>query len=192
MCVYIYILHASLTDSGMGFPGGSVVKNLPANTGDSSLVSGLERSSGEGNGNPLQYSCLGNPRDGGAWWATVHRVTKESDSTKQPQLGFTVFAFSFRLSLQTELMANRTLIHVTLFDPLKQLCKMSKGCPSLFWGSDHGSVSTQLNAQMGWSWSRSSLWGFLMPRLRCIGDSILSRIFYWISENSQVWDWTLP
>ena len=43
----------------MGFPGGSVVKNLPANAGDTGLISGLERSPGGGNGNPLQYSCLG-------------------------------------------------------------------------------------------------------------------------------------
>ena len=44
-----------------GFPGGLVVKNLPANTGDVGLILGLGRSPGEGNGNPLQYSCLGNP-----------------------------------------------------------------------------------------------------------------------------------
>ena len=43
----------------LGFPGGSVVKNLPANTGDMGLISGLERFPGEGNDNPLQYSCLG-------------------------------------------------------------------------------------------------------------------------------------
>ena len=46
----------------MGFPHGSVVKNLAANAGDGSLISGLGRAPGEGNGNPLQYSCLGNPR----------------------------------------------------------------------------------------------------------------------------------
>ena len=45
-----------------GFPGGSVVKNLPANVGDMGLISGLGRSLGEGNGNPFQYSCLGNPQ----------------------------------------------------------------------------------------------------------------------------------
>jgi len=50
----------------MGFPGGSVVKNLPANVGDTGSNPGLGRSSGEGNGNPLQYSCLGNPKDRGA------------------------------------------------------------------------------------------------------------------------------
>ena len=51
----------------MGFPGGSVVKNLPASAGDAGSIPGLGRSPGEGNGNPLQYSCLKNPMDGGAW-----------------------------------------------------------------------------------------------------------------------------
>ena len=64
----------------MGFPGDSVLKNLPANTGDTGSIFGLGRSPGEGNGNPLQYSCLENPIDRGAWWARVHGVTKESDT----------------------------------------------------------------------------------------------------------------
>ena len=62
----------------------TVVKNLPANagyTGDAGLIPGSGRPPGEGNGNPIQYSCLGNPMDRGAWWATVHGVTKESDMT---------------------------------------------------------------------------------------------------------------
>ena len=59
-----------------GFPGGSVVKNLPASTGDVGSVSGLGRAPGGGNGNPLRYSCLGDPRDRGAWWAVVHGVSK--------------------------------------------------------------------------------------------------------------------
>ena len=65
----------------MRFPGGSVVKNSPANAGDSGSIPGLGRSPGEGNGNPLLYSCLGNPTARGAWWATVHGVSKESDMT---------------------------------------------------------------------------------------------------------------
>ena len=52
------------------------MKNPPANVGDVSSVPGLERSRGEGNGNPLQYSCLGNPMDRGAWWATVHGIVR--------------------------------------------------------------------------------------------------------------------
>ena len=59
-----------------GFPGSSVVKNPPANAGDVGSVLGLGRSPGEGNGNPLQYSCLENSKDGGAWWAAVHGVPK--------------------------------------------------------------------------------------------------------------------
>ena len=53
-----------------------MAKNSPANTGDAGLIPGLERSPGEGNGSPLQYSCLENPMDRGAWWATVHGVAK--------------------------------------------------------------------------------------------------------------------
>ena len=63
----------------LGFSGGSMVKNPPANagdTGDVSLIAGSGRSPGGGNGTPLQYSCLGNPMDRGAWWATVQGVTK--------------------------------------------------------------------------------------------------------------------
>ena len=55
-------------------PGGSVVKNLPVNAGNSGLIPGSGRSPGKGNGNPLQYSCLGNPMNRGAWWATIHGV----------------------------------------------------------------------------------------------------------------------
>ena len=63
----------------MGFPGGSVVKNPPASAGnaeDSGSIPGSGRSLGEGNGNPLQYSCLENPMDRGVWQATVHKVIK--------------------------------------------------------------------------------------------------------------------
>ena len=59
----------------LGFPAGSAVKNLPANVGDSSLILGSGRSPGEGNGNPLQYACLENPMERGAWGVTVHGIT---------------------------------------------------------------------------------------------------------------------
>ena len=59
-----------------GFLGGSVVKNIPANAGDTASIPGLGRSAGAGNSNPLQCSCLGNSMDRAAWWATVPGVTK--------------------------------------------------------------------------------------------------------------------
>ena len=58
------------------FPGGSDGKESVCNMGDLGLIPGLTRSSGEGNGNPLQYSCLGNLMNRGVWWATVHVVAK--------------------------------------------------------------------------------------------------------------------
>jgi len=60
----------------VGFPGSSVGKESACNEADANSIPGLGRSPGEGNGNPLQYSCLGNPMDRGAWWATVHGVPK--------------------------------------------------------------------------------------------------------------------
>ena len=60
----------------VGYPDGSVIKNPPANAGDPGSTAGLGRSPGDGNGNPLQYSCLGNPVDREAWQATVHGVTR--------------------------------------------------------------------------------------------------------------------
>ena len=77
----IYLVSLSFN---VDFPGAGV-KNLPANagdTGDLDLIPGLGRSSGEGNGNPFQYSCLGNPMDRGAWWSTVHGVTKSPTRMK--------------------------------------------------------------------------------------------------------------
>ena len=58
-----------------------MLKNPPANAGDAGSIPGLGRSHGEGNGNPLQYSCPGNLMDRGAWRATVHGVAKESNTT---------------------------------------------------------------------------------------------------------------
>ena len=66
-------------------PGGTVVKNLPANAGDAGdvgLIPGMGRFPGGRHGNPLQYSCLENRMDRGAWWATVHEVTKSRTQLK--------------------------------------------------------------------------------------------------------------
>ena len=67
----------------MGFPGDLVVKNPPASAGNVGSIPGLGRSLGEGDGNPLQYSCLGNPMDRGSWLVTVFGVAKQSDTTER-------------------------------------------------------------------------------------------------------------
>ena len=72
--------------STLGFPGGSVVKNPPVNAGDAGYagsIPGMGRASGKDEGNPLQYSCLGNPTDRGIWWTTVHGITEEPDTTER-------------------------------------------------------------------------------------------------------------
>ena len=78
------------------FPGGSDHKECACNVGDLGLISGSGRSPGEGNGNPLQYSCLENPMDGGAWQATVHEVA-ESDMTEQLILSYIILPFLYPL-----------------------------------------------------------------------------------------------
>ena len=60
----------------LGFPGAADSEESACNSGDLSLIPGSGRSPGEGNGNPLQYSCLENPMDGGAWWTIFYRVAK--------------------------------------------------------------------------------------------------------------------
>ena len=65
----------------MDFPHSSVSKESACNAGDPSSIPGLERSPGEGHGNPLQYCCLGNPMAQGAWRVTVHGVTEKSKMT---------------------------------------------------------------------------------------------------------------
>ena len=69
----------------MGLPRWVSGKESACQAGNTGSIPGSERSLGEGNGNPLQYSCLGNPMDRGPRWATVHGVTKESDTTSQLQ-----------------------------------------------------------------------------------------------------------
>ena len=69
-------IRCSVNGSCLGFLGDLVVKNLPARAGNVGSIPGSERSSGEGNGNPLQYSCLENPMDRAAFWATVCGAAK--------------------------------------------------------------------------------------------------------------------
>ena len=66
----MYFIDCSKNYDIYTFPGGSVIKNLPANAGDTGLIPGSGILPGEANGNPLQYSCLGNTMDREVWWAT--------------------------------------------------------------------------------------------------------------------------
>ena len=72
---FLPVLHQGIQDL-RGFLGGSDGKESACNVGDSGSVPGLGRSPGEGKGKPIQYSCLENHTDGGAWWATVYGVAK--------------------------------------------------------------------------------------------------------------------
>ena len=74
---------AGITDATGGFPGGSVIKNPPANAGDTGPIPGSGRFPGGGHDKPLQYSCLENPMDRGAWRAIIHRVINSRTQLKR-------------------------------------------------------------------------------------------------------------
>ena len=76
MCTADRLRRNTASGKGWSFPGGSEVKASTCNVGDLGSIPGSGRSPGEGNGNLLQSSCLENPMDRGAWWATVHGVAK--------------------------------------------------------------------------------------------------------------------
>ena len=98
-----------------GFQGGSLVKNPLASAGDTGSIPGLGRSSGEGNGNPLQYSCLGNPMDRGAWQATVHAVSKSGAQLSNYKTTAEYYGTAFRnFSFIIGIFANRHKIHLQL------------------------------------------------------------------------------
>ena len=88
----------------IGFPGGSEVKASACNAGDLGSIPGWGRSPREGNGNPLQYSCLENRMDGGAWRATVHGVAKS-----QTRLSDFTFNFHFR-ALEKEMATHSSVL----------------------------------------------------------------------------------
>ena len=80
-----------------GFPGGSVVKDPPASAGDVGLIPGSGSSPGEGNGNLLHYSCLGNSMGRRAWWAIVHGFAKQLNVTVTKQEQQYIYPLFFRL-----------------------------------------------------------------------------------------------
>ena len=106
-----------LSNSLSLFFSDSVVQNPLAKAGDMGLILGLGRSPGEGNGNPLQYSCLGNPRDRGAWQATVHGVAKSQTQLKQLNMQTCVSL----VNLPNNPNWN-TLVHIGVCTKSLQLC----------------------------------------------------------------------
>ena len=93
-----------------GLPHGSVVKNQPAYVGgtrDADSIPGLGRSPGGGHGNPLQYSCLENPRDRGAWWAAVHGVAKSRTRLSDFTFNFHFHALEKEMATHSSVLAWR-------------------------------------------------------------------------------------
>ena len=96
-----------------------MVKNPCASSGDMSLIPGLGRSPGEGNDNPLQYSCLENPMDCGAWWAIVHGVVKQTQP-KQLNHNKTTCNFSLLEILSSEQIINFEFLKTFTSDSLRR------------------------------------------------------------------------
>ena len=90
-----------------GFPGGSDSKEPACNAGDPGSIPGEGGSLGEGHGNTLQYSCLENPMDGGAWWATVHGVAKSRTRLSNFTLTFHVHALEEEMATHSSVLAWR-------------------------------------------------------------------------------------
>ena len=104
----------------MDFPDGSDDKASAYNAGDPGSIPGSERSPGEGNGYPLQYSCLENPMDGGAWQAAVHGVTESRTQLSD-------FTFTFHFHAVEEEMATLTSEHYDeIFNKAKKIRKIIK------------------------------------------------------------------
>ena len=93
------------------FPGGSEFKESACNAGDLGSIPGSGRSPGEGNGNPLQYSCLENPMDRGAWWATVHGVTKSRTLLSDFTFTFNVLITTFHKMIHFQIYINKSVLN---------------------------------------------------------------------------------
>ena len=150
----------------MGFPGGSVSEESACSAGDLALIPGLGRSPEEGNGNPLQYSCLENPMDRGAWWATVHGVAKS-----QMRLS--------RLSLSlSPLIHGLSALHNY---PYLILNKSTELCNGLGWLYLQGSWPSCLNC-------------LSLKVMKLLSDRVGSNVtvqsilgLYWYISHSQQW-----
>ena len=149
-----------------GFPGGSEVKGSACNAGEPGLIAGLGRwSPGEGNGNPPQYSCLGNPMDRGAWWPTVHGVTKSWTLLSDFTFTFTKWGYSVRV-----LVAQLCL---TLCDPMDYSPSGS---------SVHKIFQTRILEGAAISFSRGCSWPRDWTRISC---SAVRFFTIWATSEAQ-------
>ena len=107
----------------LDFPGGSVIKNPPANAGDVGLIPGLGRFAWRRNGNPLQYSCLGNCMERGAWWATVHGVAKQADMSQHLNNSYSIHTYAIQFVHFWFYLASYKfpIQYILLFFPFQQL-----------------------------------------------------------------------
>ena len=108
------------------FPGGSEVKASAWNVGDQGSIPGSGRSPGEGNDNPLQCSCLENPRDRGAWWAAVYGVAKSRTRLSD-------FTFTFTFMYGVRKCSNFILLHVAVQFSQHHLLKRLSLPHCIFW-----------------------------------------------------------
>ena len=107
MCIYTYThthTHTHIYIVCLGFPGGSDGKAFACNSGDPGSIPRLGRPPGEGNGNPLQYSCLENSMDGGSWWAVVHGVAKSRTQLSNFTHSLSMFPCMFFLDMHVVLV----------------------------------------------------------------------------------------
>ena len=166
----------------LGFPGGSEVKASACNAGDLGSIPELGRSPGEGNSNPLQYSCLENPMDGGAWWATVQRVAKSRTRLSD-------FTFTFMLTLHFHYLLFSEYLIFTLLTSMLQyfimlyvcVCWVVQSCLTLCdpldcsppGSSVQGIFQARILEWVAISSSRGSFWSRNQTCFSCIGRWIL-------------------
>ena len=142
-----------------GFPGGSEVKASACNAGDLGLIPGSGRSPGEGNGNPFQYSCLEKPMDGGAWWATVHGVSR----------GRTRLHFHFHLlqyswaSLVAQLVKNLPAVQETWVQSLgwKDPWRRESLPTTVFWPAEFHGLCSPWGHKESDTTEQLSLWNLI-------------------------------
>ena len=123
---YHHLMGVGGASATHGLPGGSVVKNPPANAGDAGSMPGSGRAPGEGNGNSLQCSCLGSPVDRGAWWATVHAVAKSRTRLNNSSHAYDFFK-SNMLICTVELIILSLLAHTVGLEDLGR-CRHEDHC----------------------------------------------------------------